>query len=600
MKKKILPLLLTVVTLLGFSQKTFSQITSTLAGGGWSDTLTWIGHKMPTQNDDVIIQGPVHPGGGWAFTGNWPKCKNLYIENTGMLTASNLYVEVFDSLHNKGLIFQSSLNAGSIIVRGSFLNEGEVSGIVDGYGGLTFELGKHLTNNGKFKVEMLSLSDSTLHIFSATDTIETTDMVGTDSTSTLFLTSNVIFKNAWIKLGKASVVLTENITWETWNTIVENGKIFANNSTIRINNGRFLDIHDAKIKYFYTQWGDVDFHGTTTVTGELYGGPNSDWRVLYIFYGDLLNYGIISSDYLTLEFKKNFHNESETKAELVFSGTGDQAFSFADTAKFTSYKTIKLAAEKTGTTYQWYRNDISISSANSFQYQITQENVVANTNKQGAYTCAIDGVISPRKIIVGGKLPSGFEIYDVLIKGITTTSVSVSWKTTIPARGFVFYVVNDTTNGYPLEAMEAHEFVLYHSLVLDNLTIGAKYYFIISQYDQAMNEIRTFSYSFIAGAVGISDIEYVNSFALHQNYPNPFNPVTKIKYSVETRRGVSLCVYDVLGNEVATLVNEEKNSGTYEVEFQSVVGNRQLASGVYFYQLRAGNFVQTKKFVLLK
>ena len=94
-------------------------------------------------------------------------------------------------------------------------------------------------------------------------------------------------------------------------------------------------------------------------------------------------------------------------------------------------------------------------------------------------------------------------------------------------------------------------------------------------------------------------------FMLAQNYPNPFNPTTTIKYEipiVETLRATSvlLKVYDVLGNEVATLVNEEKQPGSYEVEFQSAVGNRQLASGVYFYQLRAGNFVQTKKFILLK
>ena len=83
--------------------------------------------------------------------------------------------------------------------------------------------------------------------------------------------------------------------------------------------------------------------------------------------------------------------------------------------------------------------------------------------------------------------------------------------------------------------------------------------------------------------------EIPTKFELFQNYPNPFNPVTKIKYSVETRRGVSLRVYDVLGNEVAALVNEEKQPGTYEVEFQSVRlrrSSQQLANGVYFYQLR--------------
>jgi len=92
----------------------------------------------------------------------------------------------------------------------------------------------------------------------------------------------------------------------------------------------------------------------------------------------------------------------------------------------------------------------------------------------------------------------------------------------------------------------------------------------------------------------------IKSYLLYNNYPNPFNPTTFIKYDIVKNGNVSLKVYDVLGNEVATLVNEEKQPGSYEVEFQSTVGNQQLASGIYFYQLRAGEFVQTKKMVLLR
>ena len=94
-------------------------------------------------------------------------------------------------------------------------------------------------------------------------------------------------------------------------------------------------------------------------------------------------------------------------------------------------------------------------------------------------------------------------------------------------------------------------------------------------------------------------------YSLFQNYPNPFNPTTKIKFTVpsvissgaEQSQIVSVRVFDILGNEVAILVNEEKEPGTYEVEFSSVAGQ---ASGVYFYQLRAGSFIQTKKMVFLK
>ena len=100
----------------------------------------------------------------------------------------------------------------------------------------------------------------------------------------------------------------------------------------------------------------------------------------------------------------------------------------------------------------------------------------------------------------------------------------------------------------------------------------------------------------------------VEEFYLSQNYPNPFNPNTKISWQTPVSGWQTLKIYDVLGNEVATLVNEYRPAGSYEVEFKSTVGNHQLANGVYFYQLKAGDpstssaqsFVETKKMILLK
>lgn len=89
-------------------------------------------------------------------------------------------------------------------------------------------------------------------------------------------------------------------------------------------------------------------------------------------------------------------------------------------------------------------------------------------------------------------------------------------------------------------------------------------------------------------------------FGLGQNYPNPFNPSTSIQYTLSSMQFVTLKVYDILGNEVATLVNEERAPGIYEIEFESTVGSRQLASGIYFYQLKAEDYISTKKMILLK
>ena len=99
------------------------------------------------------------------------------------------------------------------------------------------------------------------------------------------------------------------------------------------------------------------------------------------------------------------------------------------------------------------------------------------------------------------------------------------------------------------------------------------------------------------------DINMPDKFSLHQNYPNPFNPMTKIKFDVPSphlykggQGGVSLKIYDITGREIQTLVNEQLHPGTYEVTFDG----SNYASGVYFYQLRSGEYVDTKKLVLLK
>lgn len=96
---------------------------------------------------------------------------------------------------------------------------------------------------------------------------------------------------------------------------------------------------------------------------------------------------------------------------------------------------------------------------------------------------------------------------------------------------------------------------------------------------------------------GVEETPYnPTNFNLEQNYPNPFNPTTNIQFSIPKQNFVTLKVYDVLGREVATLVNEEKSTGFYNVSFDA----SSLSSGVYIYKIQAGNFINSKKMVLLK
>ncbi|MBI5473782.1 MAG: T9SS type A sorting domain-containing protein [Ignavibacteriae bacterium] len=96
-------------------------------------------------------------------------------------------------------------------------------------------------------------------------------------------------------------------------------------------------------------------------------------------------------------------------------------------------------------------------------------------------------------------------------------------------------------------------------------------------------------------------------FLLEQNYPNPFNPTTIIKYQIPSTNHATLSVFDVLGREVATLVNEVKQPGTYTVQWDARLRSANFggqasmqASGVYFYRLQSGGFVSTKKLMLLR
>ena len=103
---------------------------------------------------------------------------------------------------------------------------------------------------------------------------------------------------------------------------------------------------------------------------------------------------------------------------------------------------------------------------------------------------------------------------------------------------------------------------------------------------------------------GISDEDkplIPKSFVLSQNYPNPFNPNTTIEYSLPSRCEVSITVYNLLGKRVKTLLETSQPAGRYKTEWDGTDNNNQpVASGLYFYQIKAGDFIESKKMLLLK
>jgi len=170
---------------------------------------------------------------------------------------------------------------------------------------------------------------------------------------------------------------------------------------------------------------------------------------------------------------------------------------------------------------------------------------------------------------------------------ILTTS---SWMDL--ARNYYHVVTN--SNGDSLLELSEKDLALSTTNYYDG-----EYRIYIEAFDEAGNYIiDSMDVAFKNGNPVSSDDDKhkLYTFNLEQNYPNPFNPSTTINYQIPTLSIVSLKVYDVLGNEIVTLVNEEKPAGSYEVEFDAI----SLPSGVYFYRLQAGSFVETKKMVLMK
>jgi hypothetical protein len=114
--------------------------------------------------------------------------------------------------------------------------------------------------------------------------------------------------------------------------------------------------------------------------------------------------------------------------------------------------------------------------------------------------------------------------------------------------------------------------------------------------DSTLDSGNNFNLILNRGITGVNNIIIPKEFALYQNYPNPFNPLTTIRYDIPLGTNVLIKIYDIIGSEVTTLVNEFKNPGNYEIKYDA----GKMASGIYFYKIQAGSFTKTNKLILLK
>jgi photosystem II stability/assembly factor-like uncharacterized protein len=192
------------------------------------------------------------------------------------------------------------------------------------------------------------------------------------------------------------------------------------------------------------------------------------------------------------------------------------------------------------------------------------------------------------------KLPSIPELVSPINnQQVFPDTVKLLWNSSSPL--VMNYSVNLSTDSSFNNYLDT--LVVDTSFTVYNLLPNQNYYWRV----KAFNEIGWCEFSqtesFSTNVSNVSDPEItITEFALHQNYPNPFNPNTILQYTVGSRQLVTIKVYDVLGREITTLINEEKPAGNYEIEFDGI----GLTSGIYFYRIKAGEYVDTKKMVLIK
>lgn len=179
---------------------------------------------------------------------------------------------------------------------------------------------------------------------------------------------------------------------------------------------------------------------------------------------------------------------------------------------------------------------------------------------------------------------------------VTNNKVHLQWRTSTEVNNQGFEIERASLSAMPGQGWEKIGFVPGFGTTTEPKSYSFKDIDVMNGlYKYRLKQID-FNGSFEYSDVVEVQINIPDKFVLEQNYPNPFNPSTTIKYQIPNTGFVTLKIFDVLGNEVATLVNEEKPSGEYEVEF----GAEELSGGIYFYVLKTGSFKSVKKMIFLK
>lgn len=310
----------------------------------------------------------------------------------------------------------------------------------------------------------------------------------------------------------------------------------------------------------------------TTLTG------TSDWSPTFTF---TTASGVVIPTIPTLVSPTNGATNQPTSLILDWS----------DVTNATSYRiqvmlmSGTVVTDQTVTTGSQYTVS-GLQNGTSYQWRVNASNSAGTSDWSPTWTfTTATGVQVPGNVILISPLNNS--------TGADFGSVTLVWTKGSNSPESEFQVDKNSTFSSPVfsgtvSGIEA---------TIQNLDPGTTYYWRVRGKNGTVYGSWSSIWNFMTeGVTSVEDNSIPNEFKLEQNYPNPFNPATSIKYKVASITNVKLAVYDILGREVATLVDEIKPPGTYEVSFDA----SRLSAGMYVYTIQAGKFSETRKMLLLK
>lgn len=395
--------------------------------------------------------------------------------------------------------------------------------------------------------------------------------------SLLILTSVSTIQSQWIRLG--------GLTGKNVQSVISfNNKLYAN-----LNSGGVYISTDNG-----TTWNAVASSGGLTANGWCLGSSSNN-----IFAG-YLGYGIYTSTDAGTNWTQTLIGEDIT----FFLNANNKIYAVANGTPGGIYVSTDNGLGWAHINYSFSDNPTCLAQVGNYMFAgCFNAKLFASTDNGATWTLSNSGITNGKVtsiVNVGNKILASTYGWGVFI----STNNGSTW---INPSGNSTYIQSFFVNGTNVIAGSGSGMgvsISYDggtSWVYNNTgltTLDVNYITLIGTdiYACTSNGIFKRPLQQILTSVDENKNSLPNSFSLEQNYPNPFNPSTTISYSVPKTNFVTLKIFDGLGREVTTLVNENKLPGKYEIKFNGT----KLSSGVYLYQMTAGNFVETKKLILMK